>query len=122
MQDDFQGRDSITLQPGDTNVPYAFDFVPCTASSKADGAIPYASSLHEVSAVNVRSTDVGQSSSTGLIVSVSLSSNTVTAYMTYSTAFTRGQYKLTLKVKVHTGGSTKMTRQYDFRRLYLKDR
>lgn len=122
MQDDFQGRDSITLQPGDTNVPYAFDFVPCSASSRADGAIPYGSSLHEVVSVNVRSTEIGQSSSTGLIVSVSQSSNTVTANMTYSTALPNGQYKMTIRIKVHTGGSTKMTRQYDFRRLYLKDR
>ena len=122
MQDDFQGRDTITLQPGDTNVPYRFKFTPCTATTKADGAIPYGSTLHAVSAINVRSTDLGQSSSTGMVVSAALSSNQVVAYLTYTTALPSGQYKLTVKVQVNTGGSTAMKRQFDFRRLYLKDR
>ena len=120
--DSYEGSHYVTLQPGDTNVPVRFRFNACTASSANDGAIPYGATVHNksVSIHAARST----AESTALIVSCSLSSNTIVTYLTWSTEVARGKYHLTAKLTCALGGSTAtlMKRQFDFQRLYLKDR
>jgi hypothetical protein len=120
--DSYEGTHYVTLQPGDTNVPVRFRYNPCTASSANDGAIPYGATVHKrrVSVHAARST----AESTHLIVSCSLSSNTVVNYLTWSTRLARGKYHLTARITCALEGSTvmAMVRQFDFNRLFLKDR
>lgn len=120
--DSYEGTHYVTLQPGDTNVPVRFRYNPCTASSANDGAIPYGATVHNksVKVHAARST----AESTALIVSVSLSSNTIVTYLTWSTKVARGKYHLTATITCALEGSTvtAMKRQFDFNRLFLKDR
>ena len=120
--DSYEGTHYVTLQPGDTNVPIRFRFVPCTASSANDGAIPFGATVHNKS-VKVHAAK-STAESTALIVSVSLSSNTIITYLTWSTQVARGKYHLTADITCALDGSTAlaMVRQFDFDRLYLKDR
>ena len=120
--DSFEGSHYVTLQPGDTNVPIRFRFKPCSASTANDGSIPYGSSLHNktLKVHAARSTAL----STAAIVSVSQTSNTLVAYLTWTTELARGKYHLRATVTCALGGSTGtvMKRQFDFNRLYIKDR
>ena len=120
--DSFEGSHYVTLQPGDTNVPIRFKFKACNYTTSNDGSIPYGSSLHNktIKAHYYNSTQV----STGCIVSSVLSSNCVVAYLTWTTALARGRYGLDITVTAALGGTTAtvMKKQFDFNRLYLKDR
>jgi hypothetical protein len=120
--DSFEGSHYVTLQPGDTNVPIRFKFKACSATTSNDGSIPYGSSLHNrvIKAHYHNSTAV----STHLIVSSVLSSNCVVAYLTWTTNVARGRYGLDITVTAALSGSTAtaMKKQFDFNRVFLKDR
>jgi len=118
--DSFKGADYVTIQPGDTNVPLYLKFKPATATTANDGSIPFGSTLQSISWVKTHND--GVAASTAMIVSKSLSSNMVKVFLTYTTAIPSGKYDLTCKVAVNLSGTTHMTRQYDFNRIYLKDR
>jgi len=120
--DSFEGSHYVILQPGDTNVPIRFKFKPCTATTANDGAIPYGSSLNNKSvSVHYYNSTVA---TTHLIVSSVLSSNCVVTYLTWTTKVARGRYHMNIDVTAALGGSTAtaMVRQFDFDRIYLKDR
>ena len=120
--DDFQGRNYITVQPGDTNVPLQLKFSPASASTKNDGSIPYGSTIHAITWIKAHHVDSTTPFSTTLIVSASLTSNIVTAYLTYTTGLATGQYNLVTKLEINLAGTTSMKRQYDCRRIFLKNR
>ena len=123
MADKFDGSDHLDLQPGDSNVPQAFRFNPSTASTANTGAIPYGSTLMSSTAFVHRHDDTSVDASTALIVSKTVSSNTVTVYLQHSTMVPPGQYDLVVKPTFSlTGSATDFTRQYDFDRIFLKNR
>ena len=123
MADSFDGSNHVDLQPGDENVPLGFRFNPCSASTANDGAIPYGSTLAS-STWSVHLHDDTSVTASTLLVSVSVSSDrTVTAYATYSSGFMEGLYDVVVKPSFSLSGSTRvLTRQYDFDRLYLRNR
>lgn len=120
MRDSFDGINTITLQPGDTSVPYLFRFKACSAATANDGSLPYGSTVKAIAKVRTVHLQNG-TSSTGLITSKALSSNKVTLKMQYSTALPKGQHKLSIRLNIALSGST-FRKEYDFTRLYLKDR
>jgi len=124
MADDFQGSHYVQLQPGDSNVPYNFKFTACTASTANDGAIPYGATMHKLQ--RIRAHEVNSThESTQPIASAVLSSNTVTAYLSWTTVgISRGMYHFTLKLTAVIGGSTviSLTRNYDFDRVVMRDK
>jgi hypothetical protein len=115
---DFKGSDHIKIQVGDANVAHKFKFKPCTGSTKNDGTIPYGSTL--ASSTILAYNEQGTAVSTSLAVARSLSSNIVTVYLSHSTAFTDGVYKLTFNNTFSLSGSTRvMSKEYDYNRVYV---
>lgn len=119
MPDAFQGSGSITLYAGDANVPIDLRFPPATGSTKNDGAIPYASTIHSYSVVARYYDD--NSLSTALIGSVTASSQRVTVYLQHSTSVPTGLHYLNATVTFSLSGTTlRMTRPFDLDRIYVK--
>lgn len=123
MGDSFKGSDHVDLQPGDVNVPLGFRFNPCSASTANDGAIPYGSTLASSTWSVHLHDNTGVTAST-MVVAVSVSSERmVTAYATWSSGFIEGLYDVVVQPTFSLSGSTRvMTRQYDFDRVYLRNR
>lgn len=120
MADHFQGNDYVELQPGDINYPVKFRFNPASASTKNDGAMPYGSTVKTV--VTTIKDDKGISATSVLLSSSSISANTVILYLKYSTGVANGRYTITSKVNFSLSGSTRiLTKEFDFRRLYLRN-
>ena len=85
-----------------------------------DGAMPYGSTV-------VTSTYFAQSwdgvVTTELISATTTSGNSVIMYLSYSTSLTKELYHVTAKVTHSLAGSTRqMTREYDFNRVYVRDK
>lgn len=118
MSDSVKGTDYTVLQPGDTNVPVSLKLKAASASTTNDGSIPYGSSVHSSSWRSYGPT--GALSST-MVVSSKLSSNVCTVFLTYSSNLLKGMHTLTAKVTVNLSGTTNMTRQYDLKRILVKD-
>lgn len=117
MADAFKDQDYIVLQSG-ANIPLQFKFNACSGSTKNDGAIPYGSTL--ASSTILAYDEQGNAISTSLVTSRGLSSNIVTAYLTYTSTFVDGLYKLTLKNTYSLSGSTLvMSREHDFERILV---
>lgn len=118
--DGFQGSDHVNIQPGDANVPLTYRFRASTASTANTGAIPYGSTLVSSTIRAHLHDDTGVSVSTSLVVARSLSSQKVTAFLSYSTTLVDGLYDLTVVATFSISGSTRiMTRQRDFDRVYV---
>ena len=125
MADSFQGTDKIDIQPGDVNVPLRLRLKAASASTANDGSIPYGSTINSVSFVpyyvetNSSSTKlIGSSTESGIS-----SSNNVIVYMSYSSDLNDGLYKMTAKAVCSVSGSTLlMTREFDYSRIFVKDR
>ena len=126
MADSFQGTDSITLQPGDINVPVYLRLVACSASTKNDGSMPYGSTV--ISAVvNIHRGAGGADATTYLVDSSTEIANTIIAYLTYDSNSTgwgeNGLYNLTATVTMDLDGAAfNMTREYDLNRIYVRDK
>ena len=119
MPDAFQGSGSLTLYPGDANVPINLRFPPATGSTKNDGAVPYGSTIYSC-AVTAKFFD-DDSSSTALISSYTASSHHVTVYLSHSTTVPVGLHYLYATVTWTLSGSTlRMTRPFDLDRIYIK--
>ena len=119
MPDAFQGSGSITLYPGDANVPINLRFPPATGSTKNDGAVPYGSSIHSYTVTAKYYDD--NSSSTGLIASVAGSSHRVTVYLSHSTSEPKGLHYLYATITWALSGTTvRMSRPFDLDRIYVK--
>jgi hypothetical protein len=127
MGDNFQGTDSITLQPGDENVPIYLRLVAASASTKNDGSMPYGSSVLSV-ATKIHRGAGGADATTYLLSSSAISANTIIAYLTYDAPGSsrswaeHGLYNITATVTMDLDGAIfNMTRQYDLNRLYVRD-
>ena len=48
MADQFKGSHYIELQPGDSNLPYSFKCVACSAATANDGAMPYGATMRKM--------------------------------------------------------------------------
>ena len=119
MPDAFQGSGSITLYPGDANVPLTLRFPPASASTKNDGAAPYGSTISTQTAIATH-LDEG-SSSTALISAVTASSHNVTVYLSHSTTVPTGLHSVIVTVTWALSGSTRlMSRPFDLDRIFVK--
>jgi len=119
MPDAFQGSGSITLYPGDANVPISMRFPPCTGSTKNDGAVPYGSTIHSATATATYLDD--GSGSTAIITSVVSSSHKVIIYLSHSTTVPTGLHSVIAIVTWELSGSAiYMTRPFDLDRVYVK--
>lgn len=118
--DGFKGSDHVNIQPGDANVPLTYRFRASTGSTANTGAVPYGSTLASSTIRAHLHDDTGVSASTTLVVARSLSSQKVTAFLSYSTTLVDGLYDLTVVATFSISGSTRiMTRQRDFDRVYV---
>jgi len=121
MGDNFQGTDSVTLQPGDVNVPVFLRLKACSASTKNDGSMPYGSSVISSSATAHKSVG-GADATANLIGSSTEVGNSIVVYLTYNAALEKGLYNLTAKVTMDLDGAAfNMTREYDLNRIYVRD-
>lgn len=120
MRDHFQGSNHVELQPGDRNYPVKFNFNPASASTANDGSIPYGSTIMTVE-TTVKD-QKGIDATTSVLSSSVLSGNSVIVYISHSSDVRDGHYTLTTKIGISLSGSTLIfNREFDFRRLYLRD-
>lgn len=117
MGDSFQGTGHIELYPGDANVPVWFKIPVASASTANDGAIPYGSTL--ASATVTMEAARGWTSS-GLITSVTVSSQIVFVTLSHSSTFKTGIYTLKATISFSLAESVlTMTRPFRFNRVVL---
>ena len=128
MSDSFQGNKYITIQPGDVNVPLSMRLNPASASTANDGAIPYGSTVASAT-FTAHNAETGSSSTSSAVILTNTSeagvssSNVIIAYISYSTALQDGLYHITATVQCGLAGSTVLlTREFDFNRIFHKDR
>jgi hypothetical protein len=122
MPDKFKGSASVTLYPGDVNVPLVLRFPPASGSTMNDGAVPYGSTISASSAL-VYYLDDGSAGTTTLLSTtpVSASSHNVTVWLTHSTAVKKGLHSVVATVTWALSGSTRlMTRPFDLDRVFVK--
>ena len=125
MADDFKGSHYIQLQPGDSNLPYAFKFVACSAATANDGAMPYGATMHKKQYIKSHEAN-STAESTKPIASAALSSNTLTAYFSWTTdGIGRGMRHLVLRMTAVLGGvvvDVFFVRNYGFDRFVMRDK
>jgi len=120
--DKFQGSGFIDIQPGTKNKPIYLRLKPCTASTKNDGSMPFGSTIAQCRVRAHRAAD-GVSASQLVSRSTVPTSNTIVAYLSYSTTLAPGLYHLTALVKMSVSGlTTYYQEEYDFNRVMVKDR
>jgi len=129
MADSFQGSGKIILQPGDTNIPFNFNFKVATSSNVNDGAIPYGSTLTSVTATAHRVDGVAVDAGNLIQAATDFiySSNMVMIPLTYSTQLQTtelggGLYHIEIKADISRLGQTSdnFIRQFDFDRVEVK--
>jgi len=118
---DFEGTKAITLQPDDSAIPYRFEWTICSASTNNDGALPYGHSLSSV-VTECHRVD-GTVVTTGIVSASSMTVNVLTLWLGYpaSSDAQLGRHHLTFAATI-SDGTTTYTREFDFNRLYVKDR
>lgn len=126
MGDSFQGSDTIRVQPGDTNVPYQFSFSVASSSGRADGALPFGSTLVSVTCDAHLGVDKTVVSTGNLVQSTSdftYNGNSVIIPLTYSTGLASATYHLEMRATATIQGNTSnlFTKQYDYNRVEVKD-
>lgn len=120
MTDHFQGSNHVELQPQDNNVPLKFIFVAASASTANDGSMPYGSTVRSV--VSTIKDSYGTNATSSLISTSALNGNNVIVFLKHSTAVHDGLYTLTLKMSFALQGTTTIfTREFDFRRIILRN-
>lgn len=120
MPDHFQGTHHVELQPGDVNLPIRFRFTVASASTANDGSAPFGSTLHSV--ISTIKDDKGIDATTSILSSSQVTQNVVTVYLNHSSDVSDGRYTLTSKVSFALAGSTRIfTREFDFRRIFLRN-
>ena len=115
MADQFQGFDSITIQPGTDAAVYTFTFSICSSATANDGAIPYSDTIvtEAVKAFGEDGSDV-----TDEIVDTSSSTTTVvTVALNYPSTSGGGRYSLEFVLTLASGAKM----EFDFSRLYARD-
>jgi len=111
----FKGRSQIRLQPNDLDVPYTFEFPPCSAADANDGAIPYGDSV--ASCVVTAHDPDGNNVTTELITETSVANNIVTVVMKYPATSKDGEYHLLFVVTTTLGAKI----EADFNRIEAVD-
>ena len=120
MPDKFKGSGSITLYPGDVNVPLVLRFPPATGSTKNDGAVPYGSTIISQTVV-ARYLDSSTTGTTGLIEEVASVGQAVTVFLTHDSSASIGLHSVIATVKFSLSGSAlEMTRPFDLDRVWVK--
>jgi hypothetical protein len=120
MPDHFQGSAHVELQPGDENLPVRFRFNAATASTSNDGAMPFGSTVNSV--ISSVKDERGIDATTSIIATSQITQNVVTIYLNHSSDVADGKYTLTSKVTFSLAGTTILfTREFDFRRVYLRN-
>lgn len=120
--DSFQGNGIINLQRGTSNVPYRFQITIATSSNKNDGALPYGST---VNSFTLLAHPIGSTrSTTQFIVDKSQDGNDLVTRLTWTTQINPGIYQMEFKVSCSVNHllTTPLKRQFDFARIYLKER
>lgn len=118
---DFQGTQSIFLQPGDAAVPYTFEITVSSNSTANDGAIPYGHSVSSV-VTSVHRED-GTVVTTGIVTTSSETADVVTLWLKYpsSSGFQTGKHHITFTCTI-ADATTTYTRELDFNRLIVRNR
>lgn len=121
MADGFQRGGRIDLQPGDTNVPFRFQVTIATSSNRTDGALPFGSTVSSFTiGAHLTNSPVA---STQFIVSKSVDGNDLVVRLAWTTQLNPGLYHMEFNVTCSVqSGATEFKRQFDFDRVYLKDR
>jgi len=115
MADQFQGFDSITIQPGTDAAVYTFTFAICSSATANDGSIPFGDTISDEA---VKAFDEDGSDVTGEIVDTSSSSTTVvTVALNYPSTSGAGRYSLEFVLALASGAKM----EFDFSRLYARD-
>jgi len=115
MADQFQGFDSITIQPGTDAAVYTFTFAICSSATANDGSIPFGDTISDEA---VKAFDEDGSDVTGEIVDTSSSSTTVvTVALNYPSTSGAGRYSLEFVLTLASGAKM----EFDFSRLYARD-
>lgn len=126
MGDHFRGSNIIQLQPGDTSVPFRFQFTVASSSGKSDGALPNGSTVVSCVADAHRGND-GVAVTTGDLVhsntDFSYDGNTAVIPLTYSSTIGAGTYHLSINVTASINGTTSdlFIKQFDFNRISVRD-
>jgi hypothetical protein len=112
--DDFQGTETVLVQPNDNGIPYTYTVLVQSATGLKDGSLPFGSVISSVTVTAFDDEDVDQT--TSLIVGTpSLAINVV--QIKFKWPDKEGIFKLRLTVTL-TGGETK---EYDFLRVEARD-
>jgi hypothetical protein len=112
---EFQGRDSIWLQPGDATVPYTFTFAACTSATANDGSIPYGTTVSSV--VVTVFDEAGTDVTTQIVASETNTSLVETINMKYPATAGGGRYSIEMLVTLSSGA----VMEFDFTKLYALD-
>jgi len=112
----FQGTDSITVQPNTAAMPYTFTFTVCSSVIANDGQLPYGTNI---SAITVTAHTSDGTADTDLINGTpSVAANVVTVALDYPTTNGAGTYHLTFVYTLDSGAKD----EADFNRVHVKDK
>jgi len=114
---DFQGNDSIIVQPGTLDYPYEFEFTFCSAAGANDGFFPFGRTMADVE-VDAFKHDADNTEDTDLVADYTLNGSIVKVYLSYPTTNGAGRYKLRFTVTLDDDSEEEV----DFGRVIVKDR
>jgi len=115
MKDHFDGNKSITLQPGDSAVPYTFTYSACSSATANDGSIPFGT---EISSVAVKAyNDAGTDVTAQMINASSETDNVVSVALNYPSTTGDGCYHIEIILTPDSGAKM----EADFVRVYAGD-
>ena len=114
---DFQGNDSIIVQPGTLDYPYEFEITVCSAVGANDGFLAFD---RTIASVEIKAFTHGTASleDLELIEDSDLNGFIITVNLTYPSTNGRGRYKLEFVLTLDDGS----TEEVDYGRILVKDR
>lgn len=111
---DFKEQGDIEIEPGDVNVPYAFNLPPCSSATANDGAIPFGTNISTI-VVTAHKSDGGVA--TGLVASSSESGNVITVLLT-DPSTPDGTYHIKFVCTLDSGAVI----EFNFNRVKVRDK
>ena len=115
MADNFQGTKNITVQPGDSAVPYTFTLAACSSATANDGSLPYNTTMS--SAVIKVFDEAGVDKTTEWVSSETNTATVLTINLKYPSTAGVGRYSIEMLVTLSSGAIM----EFDFTRVYAKD-
>ena len=112
----FKGNSSIIIQPGDSNIPYAFQISVCSSTTANDGYIPYGTSVSSV-VVTATTDDDDRTVVDDIIDNYTVNNNIITVYMSYPSTSGDGRYRLRFLLTLDNGSII----EADFGRIRAKN-